>query len=135
MLRNLLIVSSSGIVLFAKDFTSALSQPRLLGGLITAMLKASVIRTGYPVSLIEFDNVAVAIQSDSKCKVSCSLFYDKEDVIRDNGRCVIPEPRFQVGTRVRTVTGAGDPAGVRPAVLVAARADQRELEGFQRVQP
>eukprot|EP00474_Spongospora_subterranea_P000689 CRZ01147.1 hypothetical protein [Spongospora subterranea] len=79
MLRNLIIVSSSGIVLYSKDFTSVLSQPRLLGGLITAMLKASVIRTGFPVSLIELKSIAVAVQSDTKCKVSCSLFYDKSD--------------------------------------------------------
>jgi hypothetical protein len=44
------------------------------------MLKASVLRTGLPVSLIEMSNVAVAIVSDPKYKVSCSLFYDREDV-------------------------------------------------------
>jgi len=79
MLRNLLIVSSSGIVLFQKDFGTALSQPRLLGGLITAMLKASVIRTGLPVSLIEMSGIAVSIATDTKYKVSCSLFYEKTD--------------------------------------------------------
>jgi len=79
MLRNLIIISSSGIVLFSKEFIRAVAKPRMIGGLITAMLDFSEQRTGLPVSFIDLSTVGVAVCSNPACKVICALFYDIED--------------------------------------------------------
>lgn len=79
MLRNLLLISSSGIVLFSKEFVRAVAKPRLIGGLVTAMLDFAEQRTGLPVSFIELSTVGVSIVSNKIARVSCALFYDIED--------------------------------------------------------
>ncbi|RMX69202.1 hypothetical protein KXD40_007324 [Peronospora effusa] len=53
MLRNVLIMASSGIVLFSKEYANAVAQPRLVGSLITAMLEFSTKTSGAPVSYIQ----------------------------------------------------------------------------------
>jgi hypothetical protein len=103
MLRNLLIVSDAGIVLFSKEFVKgvenvrtrsdaarcvavlircarAAPQPSMVGGLVTAMMNFAVQRAGLPVSFIELSTVGVAIVSNSRAKVTCAVFYDLEDV-------------------------------------------------------
>lgn len=79
MLRNLIIVNASGVVIFQKEFIRGVSQPRLLGGLIQAMLTACVQKTGLPVTYIELANVSVAISTLHKYKVTCVLFHDQCD--------------------------------------------------------
>mmetsp|Transcript_9224 Transcript_9224/g.15163 ORF Transcript_9224/g.15163 Transcript_9224/m.15163 type:complete len:248 (-) Transcript_9224:386-1129(-) len=80
MLRNLLIISASGLVLFSKEFVNAISQSRLVGSLIAAMLEFSAQNTGgLPVSYIELSNVAVSIVTAEESKASCALFHDVED--------------------------------------------------------
>ena len=61
MLRNVLIISDAGLVLFSKEFVSAVAQPRLVGSLLTAMLEFSSNNVGAPVCYIEMSNVAVSI--------------------------------------------------------------------------
>jgi len=78
MLRNLLVVSTSGIVLFEKSFVKA-KQPGQLGGVISAMLEFSQLRTGLPVSYIELSNVGCAISTNSGAKIICALFHDVKD--------------------------------------------------------
>ena len=56
MLRNVLIFSSSGLILFSKEFVDSVSQPRLIGSLITALIEFSTTVTGMPVSYIELTN-------------------------------------------------------------------------------
>jgi len=63
MLRNVLIISDAGLVLFSKEFISAVGQPRLVGSLLTAMLEFSTNNVGAPVCYIEMTNVAVSICS------------------------------------------------------------------------
>jgi hypothetical protein len=63
MLRNVLIISDAGLVLFSKEFISAVGQPRLVGSLLTAMLEFSTNNVGAPVCYIEMSNVAVSICS------------------------------------------------------------------------
>eukprot|EP00455_Lapot_gusevi_P041811 TRINITY_DN4890_c0_g5_i1.p1 TRINITY_DN4890_c0_g5~~TRINITY_DN4890_c0_g5_i1.p1 ORF type:complete len:250 (+),score=51.87 TRINITY_DN4890_c0_g5_i1:139-888(+) len=79
MLRNLIVISSSGIVLFSKEFLNSIAQPRLIGGLVTAMLDVSINRTGLPVAYIELSNVAIAVVSNIEAKVTCAVFLDRDD--------------------------------------------------------
>jgi len=79
MLRNVIIMTSSGIVLFSKEFVSAVGKPSLIGGIITAMLDFSEQKTGLPVAYIELKNVCLAVSCDATHKVSCALFCDVSD--------------------------------------------------------
>ncbi|KDO26032.1 hypothetical protein SPRG_08685 [Saprolegnia parasitica CBS 223.65] len=79
MLRNVLLMATSGLVLFSKEFANAIAQPRLIGSLLTAMLEFSAKTTGAPVSFIEFANVAVTIVTNESAKVCCALFFDPAD--------------------------------------------------------
>ncbi|OQR90021.1 hypothetical protein ACHHYP_05870 [Achlya hypogyna] len=79
MLRNVLLMATSGLVLFSKEFAHAIAQPRLIGSLLTAMLEFSAKTTGVPVSFIEFSNVAVTIVTSESARVFCALFYDVAD--------------------------------------------------------
>eukprot|EP00033_Pygsuia_biforma_P001804 GCRY01002016.1.p1 GENE.GCRY01002016.1~~GCRY01002016.1.p1 ORF type:complete len:243 (+),score=14.01 GCRY01002016.1:242-970(+) len=77
MIRNLLLISKSGLVLFSKEITATINQPRLTGSLITAIIDFSLRCVGIPVSYIELENVAVSIVPSEK--VICALFHDAED--------------------------------------------------------
>jgi len=90
MLRTLLLVSTSGIVLFFKEFINDFQKASSLGGIITAMLKFSVIKTGLPVTYIELDNVGVAISSSATSRVVCVLFHDIIDG-QDFGKLITNE--------------------------------------------
>jgi hypothetical protein len=79
VLRNILILSTSGIVLFSKEIVRPLSQPRLLGSLLTAILQYSQASVGMPATYIELDTVAVSISISEKRKLSCCLVHDVED--------------------------------------------------------
>jgi hypothetical protein len=62
MLRNVLVISNGGLVLFSKEFVNAaLEQPSLVGSLLTAMLEFSTNNVGAPVCYIELSNIAVSI--------------------------------------------------------------------------
>ncbi|CAM9195508.1 unnamed protein product [Choristocarpus tenellus] len=79
MIRNVLIMASSGLVLFSKEFVNSLSQPRMVGSLLTAMLEFSVLTAGMQVSYVELTNVAVTLVANDKNKIFCALFHDRED--------------------------------------------------------
>jgi len=79
MLRNVLIVSHSGIVLFTKEFIKVANKGGLIGQLVTAMLEFSILRVGIPVSYIALSNVGVAIHSNAGARVTCVLFFDITD--------------------------------------------------------
>ncbi|GAB9463660.1 hypothetical protein Gpo141_00001110 [Globisporangium polare] len=76
MLRNVLIMASSGIVLFSKEYVNGVAQPRLVGSLVTAMLEFSAKTTGAPVSHIELSNVSVTVVTNEAHKVFCAMFHD-----------------------------------------------------------
>ncbi|TDH66341.1 uncharacterized protein CCR75_002734 [Bremia lactucae] len=82
MLRNVLIMASSGIVLFSKEYVNAVAQPRLVGSLITAMLEFSSKASGAPVSYIQMSLVAVTVVTNDKHKVFCAMFHDTTDSAR-----------------------------------------------------
>lgn len=63
MLRNVLVISDGGLVLFSKEFVNAVAQPRLVGSLLTAMLEFSTNNVGAPVCYIEMSTIAVSIIS------------------------------------------------------------------------
>ncbi|ETV65596.1 hypothetical protein H257_17746 [Aphanomyces astaci] len=76
MLRNVLLMATSGLVLFSKEFVNAIAQPRLIGSLLTAILEFSAKTTGAPVSYMEFAHVAVAVVTNEHAKVFCAIFLD-----------------------------------------------------------
>ena len=79
MLHNVLIISFSGLVIFSKDFLNILDQPRLIGGLLTAVIDMSLTRLGLPFSYMELARYAVAMVGNIEAKVACAVFTDKED--------------------------------------------------------
>ncbi|CAM9145840.1 unnamed protein product [Chrysoparadoxa australica] len=79
MIRNLLICTTSGLVLFTKDFPDATPQPRLLGSLLTTILEFSVLTAGMPLSYIEMENLSVTMAGNESTKLLCALLHDKED--------------------------------------------------------
>jgi hypothetical protein len=79
MIRNVLIMATSGLVLFSKAFTNSISQARLIGSLITAIIEFSQQTTGMGVCFIELSNVSITIVSSESAKIFCALFYDREE--------------------------------------------------------
>eukprot|EP00944_MAST-04C_sp_MAST-4C-sp1_P007242 g7242.t1 len=77
MLKNILIVSSSGLVLFSKEYESSVDQPRLVGSLLTAIKEFSKNVAGMPVSYIQMKGVAVTIVSSYD--ILCAIFHDGDD--------------------------------------------------------
>lgn len=90
MIRNVLLMATSGLVLFAKEFVNAVAQPRLIGSLLTAMIEFSQQTTGMQVSYIELTHVAVTIVVNTGAKVFCALFHDRDDG-RAFGRLICSE--------------------------------------------
>jgi len=90
MLRNVLLISSSGIVLFSKEFIKAVTQPGMIGGLVAAMLDFSTQRVGIPVSYIALSTVGVSIQTNVNARVTCALFHDINDG-QDFGKLIATE--------------------------------------------
>lgn len=79
MLRNVLIISASGLVLFSKEFANAIAQPRLVGSLLRTMIEFSAKSAGIPVVHIELAHVAVSIVTHAGTGIVCALFYDRGD--------------------------------------------------------
>lgn len=79
MLRNLIIVSHAGLVLYSKEFVRGVGNPNMVGGLIVAMSTFSQQRTGLPASYIELSSVSVSICESTTHKVRCALFYDSSE--------------------------------------------------------
>jgi hypothetical protein len=79
MLRNVLIMATSGLVLFSKSYANGISNARLIGSLITAIIEFSQQTTGMGVCFIELSNVSITIVTNESAKVFCALFYDRED--------------------------------------------------------
>lgn len=79
MIRNVLIMATSGLVLFSKAYTNGISNARLIGSLITAIIEFSQQTTGMSVCFIELSNVSITIVTNETAKVFCALFYDRDD--------------------------------------------------------
>lgn len=77
MLRNVIIVTTSGIVIFSKEFIKSDIKPSLLGAIVTAMVDFSIQRTGMAVSYIEMSSLGVAVSYNTVAKVICIV--DVED--------------------------------------------------------
>eukprot|EP00871_Galdieria_phlegrea_P005571 jgi/Galph1/6014/GphlegSOOS_G4750.1 len=79
MLHNLLIISSSGLVLYSREFSNNLAQPRLIGSLLTALTEFSKRNMALPVSHIELENFSVAVTVSESTRMICAVFIDKSD--------------------------------------------------------
>ncbi|GJD08124.1 hypothetical protein Gasu2_24310 [Galdieria sulphuraria] len=77
MIHHFLITSSSGLVLYSKEFTTSLAQPRLVGSLLTALVEFSKKNVSLPVSYIELDNLSVSVSESTR--IICAVFFDSED--------------------------------------------------------
>ena len=77
MLKNILVVSSSGLGLFSKEYETSVSQPRLIGSLLTAIAEFSKNVAGMPVSYIQLKGVAVTIVATFD--ISCAIFHSADD--------------------------------------------------------
>jgi hypothetical protein len=58
MLRNIMLISQSGIVLFTKEFVRGVENPRMIGALLSAMFARVSDLTGLPFRYIELKNGA-----------------------------------------------------------------------------
>ncbi len=72
-------MATSGLVLFLKEFQNSVAQPKMIGSLITTIVVFGQQTTGMSVSYIEFSHVALSIITNEASKISCALFYDRED--------------------------------------------------------
>jgi hypothetical protein len=79
MIRNLLIMASSGLVLFNKQFLNSIEQPRMVGSLITAIMEFATQTTSMNVSYIELTNVSITIVVNEATNIFCALFFDRYD--------------------------------------------------------
>jgi len=84
MLRNVMMLSAGGLVLFGKEYAAAstgvaLPLPRLLGSLLTALLTKSVNATGMAVRYIELSHTAISLVTDDGSGTTCALFHDVAD--------------------------------------------------------
>lgn len=79
MLRNILIVTMSGIPVFNKEFLNPIPQPRLIGGLLISMISASRRTLSRKTSYIELENVAITILTDAMSGLVCAVFHDVSD--------------------------------------------------------
>lgn len=83
MLRSVLITSSSGMVLFQKEWVKLVAKgqdmSRLIGGLVTTIQEFSRQNAGMPVAYIEFEMLAVSMYIDGRTGLICTLFHDKQD--------------------------------------------------------
>ena len=87
MIRSILLTSSNGLLLFAKEFPNAVVQPRLVASLMVALQEMSKQATGLKVSYMELKNVGVVLVSLENKKLNCVLFQDREDG-EDFGRLI-----------------------------------------------
>lgn len=79
MIRNVIIMATSGLVLFSKEFVNSVSQPRLVGSLLTAIIEFGQQTTGMGVCFIELSAVSITIVTNDTAKIFCALCHDRED--------------------------------------------------------
>jgi hypothetical protein len=91
MIRTLILISQSGLVLFIKSFVNAVSQPRLIGSLLTAMIEFSSKVAGMPLAYIELLGCGVSIVTNDVAKVNCAIFYDLDDGDPEFGKLIATE--------------------------------------------
>jgi hypothetical protein len=77
MIQDVLIISSSGLVVFNKQFTQR-GIERIFGALLRSILELSVATTGMALSYIEMATVAISISTHPDVPVYCALFFDRD---------------------------------------------------------
>jgi hypothetical protein len=150
MIRNVVIMSTSGIVLFTKEFAQGVEHPRLVGSLLTAMLDFSTRLTSAPITYIELTHVAVSIVgvslagaaggsaaapggsgggggsgSGSEARLYCALVHDRDDGA-EFGRLIAQQVLHAF---VETYGGGG--AGGGPSKLAGGLGHNlKDFDGF-----
>eukprot|EP00475_Leptophrys_vorax_P024258 TRINITY_DN3343_c0_g1_i1.p1 TRINITY_DN3343_c0_g1~~TRINITY_DN3343_c0_g1_i1.p1 ORF type:complete len:241 (-),score=59.57 TRINITY_DN3343_c0_g1_i1:210-932(-) len=78
MLKLLMITSSSGLLLYSKEFYNFPKPPRMYAGILTAMLEKGNYETGFNVQFIEYSNLSICFCT-TKNKITCTVIYDSSD--------------------------------------------------------
>jgi hypothetical protein len=104
MIRTVILISASGLVLFQKSFVNAVTQPRLIGSLLTAMIEFSSKVAGMPLSYIELAGCAVSVVTHPG--VNCALFYDLDDG-PDFGKLIATQILLAFADTYSAVLGGG----------------------------
>ena len=85
MLRDILLMTNGGLLLFSKKFSVSSEmaqtniQPKMLSGLLTAMLTFSKEKMGVPVSCIEFHHFSLTLSTELDFGITCALIFDIKD--------------------------------------------------------
>lgn len=77
MLQSVLIISSSGLVMFSKHFSSS-SVDRIFGALLRTIGELSLATTGGNLLYCEFTSTAVYIAQHPEFPLYAAVFFDRE---------------------------------------------------------
>eukprot|EP01100_Stratorugosa_tubuloviscum_P007135 TRINITY_DN2999_c0_g1_i1.p1 TRINITY_DN2999_c0_g1~~TRINITY_DN2999_c0_g1_i1.p1 ORF type:complete len:256 (-),score=100.74 TRINITY_DN2999_c0_g1_i1:51-818(-) len=81
MLRNALILSSSGLLLFVKEWVKGIDQKKinLFSGLLRSLQEYSKQSFGLPLTFLQFATTGITIVEDNSTGLICVLLHDFED--------------------------------------------------------
>jgi len=82
MLRNVIIVTGTGALLFEKVWVRSAhmdGKGNMLASLLTTMLEFARQSSGMWVSYLEFGTNTITFVADEKTLLRCILFHDKEE--------------------------------------------------------
>lgn len=74
-----IMMATSGLALFAKEFQNSIAQGKMIGSLLTTIVVFAQQTTGMSVSYIELSHTAVIMMTNEAKNISCALFYDRSD--------------------------------------------------------
>ena len=77
MLQSVLIISSSGLVIFHQHF-SAYAVERMIGALLRTILELASVTTGGHLTYVESTASSIYITTHAELPIYCALFYERE---------------------------------------------------------
>lgn len=83
MIQSVVIINTSGLVMFSQSLTRPLEQPRMVGSLVRTMIEYANNNAGMPLSAITFEKRSVHIASLPGCPLYCVVLADRTDYDRE----------------------------------------------------
>eukprot|EP01138_Halocafeteria_seosinensis_P010450 gb/GECG01010670.1/.p1 GENE.gb/GECG01010670.1/~~gb/GECG01010670.1/.p1 ORF type:complete len:355 (+),score=27.78 gb/GECG01010670.1/:1-1065(+) len=83
MIQSIVIINTSGLVMFSQSLTKPLEQPRMVGSLVRTMIEYANNNAGMPLSAISFEKRSVHIASLPGCPLYCVVLADRTDYDRE----------------------------------------------------
>jgi hypothetical protein len=77
MIQSVLIISSSGLVIFSKHF-STYGIERMFGALLRTIIELATATTGGALTYVETAATSVYVSMHPDIPIYCALFYDRE---------------------------------------------------------